>query len=443
MKTLTAEWMGLQKNSRFLFCSNNRAIAAMLVKALQDIGVLTQEDVPQENLARRLVELGPQLLFLDFTVDPSEPKKLLRSAELARLLARIAPNVPRIAVGRESEPEGAIAALRAGITEFVDPSLSADEVGEVARRMLATAAPLAVAGGVRKSVLLLGARPGTGTSTLAVHLAGLVQQRLLQSNVERRVAAGEKPAKTESIDGSLLPLEQRVGVLDLGWPVGDCLLYLNLQSEFDFAEAVRNLRRLDPTLLGAAMAHTKSGISVLALPRDMSGMRGVSQPDSLLLFDRLRQHFGLLVIDAGGSTNPEFVLGLARASEETWLVSDQSVGSLVSLAEMIKEFDQQHIERESLRLVINKYDERYGMTGAQIAERFNIPLAGTLPDRTYSLMCSSNEGRLLHEISERDPYVRSVQLLAEKLCAQPSLPAGRSSWVKNWLPGVQRNISPR
>ena len=41
-----------------------------------------------------------------------------------RLLARIAPGIPRVAVGLLSQPEGAIAALRAGVSDFVDPSVA-------------------------------------------------------------------------------------------------------------------------------------------------------------------------------------------------------------------------------------------------------------------------------------------------------------------------------
>jgi len=265
-----------------------------------------------------------------------------------------------------------------------------------------------------------------------------MQDRMVQINAGRPGAP--KPGKGQ-LDGSGLPLSERVGLLDLGWPVGDCLLYLNLESDFDFAEAVRNLRRLDPTLLGSAMAHTRSGIGVLSMPRDVEQMRGISLSDSLLLFERLRQHYGLLLADAGGFSNAEFVAGLARSAQETWLVTDQSVGALVSLAGLLRELDQQHVDRSHLRLVVNRYDERYGMTAAQIAERFNLELAGTVPDRTLPLMVCTNQGHLLHEDAERDVYVRAVQHLADRLTAEYVAPGSRSGWLSTWLPGVQRRMS--
>ena len=441
MKTHASEWVGLQNSKRFLFCSKGADVAVQLGQALGEMGMLTQESPSTEELARRLAEISPQVVFLDFTLSEDEPGKLFKSAELARLLARIAPTLPRVAVGLLSQPEGAIAALRAGVSDFVDPTIAPQEIKDIVLRLLDAQADGGRADGSRRSVLLLGARPGVGASTLAVHLAHMAQDRLKQAHGARAVASGGKGAKAAAAEpGASLPLSSRVALMDLGWPVGDCQLYLNIGGEFDFSEATRNLRRLDPTLLASAMPHTANGLSVLSLPRDLGLMRDVSQSDSLLVFERMRQHFGVVVADSGGFTNPEFVAGLARASEQNWIVTDQSVGALVSLAGLLQELEQMHVDRRSLGLIVNRYDERYGMTAQQIAERFQLELVGTLPDRTLALMICTNQGHLLHEDAERDIYVRAVQTLVEKLGAEESTPGGRASWLATWLPGVHRRM---
>ncbi|SOE50713.1 Flp pilus assembly protein, ATPase CpaE [Orrella dioscoreae] len=435
MKPHLKEGVALQKSTMFLFCSKDSRVAAQLGEAVGELGLLTQELPAIDRLAPRLVELSPRLVFLDFTPDEDEPGKLLRSADLARMLARIAPQLPCIAVGSLAQAEGPVAALRAGVTDFIDPGSAPYEIRDVVQRVLGAGSRESSRQGGHRGIVLLGARPGVGTSTLAVHLAGLVQERLtLAANVARGGRMPRTPAETR--------LSDRVAMLDLGWPAGDCLLYLNVDSEFDFAEAVRNLRRLDPTLLGTALAHTTGGISVLGLPRDMDAMRSISLSDSLLLFERLRQHFGALITDAGGLSNPEFVAGLARTAQEVWVVTDQSVGALVSLASLLRELESQHVDPGCLQLVVNRYDERYGMTATQIAERFNLPLAGTLPDRTLQLMVCTNQGRLLHEDAERDAYVRAVQALGNRVLAEEtSGSSGRGSWMATWLPGVHKRMN--
>lgn len=433
MKAHTKELAGLQHNACFLFCSHDNQIAALLGAALGELGIVTQEVPAQEKLAQRLAEIAPRLVFLDFTLDPESPGKLLRTADLAKTLARVAPTLPRVAVGIISQPESAIAALRAGVTDFVDPSSDIDEVRAVVQSILtlSTLPGGAATPGLKRSVVLLGARPGVGTSTLAVHLAGLLQDKMTASAQVRHAG----------MTGPQLPLGERVALMDLGWPVGDCQLYMNVNSEFNFIEAVKQLRRLDATLLGSAMAHARNGVSMLSLPKDMAEMRHVSQPDSLLLFERLRENFGMVVADAGGFSHPDFVSGLARTAGETWLVTDQSVGALVSLAGLIKELEDHHVDTHQLKLVVNRYDERYGMTAAQIAERFGLTLVGTLPDRTMPLIVCTNQGKLLHEVSERDAYVRAMSVLVESVLTEPAPNQARGGWLAAWLPNVHRRLS--
>ncbi|MCD0506040.1 pilus assembly protein CpaE, partial [Bordetella petrii] len=131
MKAYSTELTGLQSGIRFLFCSQGDGVAGQLVEALGTLGVLTQECPPVDQLGRRLLDIDPKIIFLDFTLSSNDPGKLLRSADLARTLARVAPNIPRVAVGLLGQPEGAIAALRAGVTDFVDPSIAPHEVRDV------------------------------------------------------------------------------------------------------------------------------------------------------------------------------------------------------------------------------------------------------------------------------------------------------------------------
>src|SRR5690606_20817819 len=222
---------------------------------------------------------------------------------------------------------------------------------------------------------------------------------------------------------------------------GDCQLYLNTQSDFDFVEAVKNLRRLDHTLLASAMASSRDGIGVLALPRELERMRSVSRADSLMLFERLREHYGLLLVDAGGFSNMEFVAGMARTAQQVWLVTDQSVGALVSMAALIRDLQSHEVALGSLYLVVNRYDERYGMTAGQIAGRFGIARAGVVPDRTRARMSCINQGQLLHEQAERDPYVRAVQALVDKIDAMSPSPGARPGWLPSWLAGAYRRLA--
>src|SRR5690606_41600278 len=91
-----------------------------------------------------------------------------------------------------------------------------------------------------------GARARVCTAARAARRAGLAQDRSAQARAAQGGARRDAGADTG------LPLSSRVAVRDRGWPIGDAQLYVNVASDFDFAEATRNLQRLDATLLASA-----------------------------------------------------------------------------------------------------------------------------------------------------------------------------------------------
>mgnify|MGYP001024815092 FL=1 len=427
MNAPSKELASLLDTRRFLFFTGDSSSAQRLAAVLRHDGVVVQEDVVPDRLSARLAELGPQMVLLDFGADDNEPGRLLHASDLARTLARVAPALPVVAVGSMMRPQGAVAALRAGVRDFIDPADEA-EVRDVVRRVLQSHATSGVPGR-GQMVVLLGVRAGLGTTTLAAHLTTMAQVQ------------GEAGQTTDGRPAS--SLRGPAALLDLGLPVADGQLYLNVSGSFHFAEAVRNLRRFDETLVNTALTRSASGVAVISLPRDLAEMRTVSHADSLGLLDRLRQHFGLLVADVGGFANPDFVAGMVRAADQAWIVTDQSVGALVSLADILRDLDGRDVDRARMRLVVNRYDERYGMTAEQIAQRFDVQLLGTLPDRALALMNSTNQGRLLHEVADRDPYVRAVHGLVDSLGAyDQALPPG-AKWLSRWLPNLHKHLVTR
>ncbi len=348
------------------------------------------------------------------------------------MLKRVAPKLPLVAVGSMVRADGMKAAIRAGVHDFIDMHSTHEEALDVIRRVVEQTPTVNVASPQRhgRFVVLLGARIGVGCSTLAAHLSQLGQEMSVAGHPEKAARAPKAPnSKDDKFDTSLLG---HVALLDLGLPSGDGMLYLNTQSQFSFAEAVQNLRRFDETLVHTAVSHAPSGLAVLPLPLDLGDMRSVAAADALALTDRLRAFFDLIVADLGGFSNPAFVASLVRAADEVWLVVDQSVGAIVSLASLLRDLEEKSVERDHLHLVLNRYDPRYGMAADQIAKRFDVPLLATLPDRPLAMLSATNQGKLILDTARSDPYVRALQPLVERLLsAQRTGAAQRQS--SGWL----------
>jgi pilus assembly protein CpaE len=354
---------------------------------------------------------GTPVILLDYSLTQAE-----HSSMLARRLLDGTPGVSLLAVGSLGTDKAGVvlAAMRAGVNEFLDIDAKDEDISELLVKMhcdvrtpVATLAPVPRPRG--RLLLLLGVRPGVGTSTLAAHLGSL--------------ASSEKPSTKKSspdVDGT------QVLLLDLGRPAGDAALYLSLPNEFHYENALKSARRIDATLISTAFSTHDGRLSVLSQTAGTLE-KPADTAELPVLLDRLRLHFDLLLTDVGGLPVSEVPLPLLREADEIWLICDQSIGAMMSLDATLRQLDARDMRDSRLSLVINRHDPGDGVTAAQIASRFNLPLAALLPERSRALRGSANQGQLLHQTAPRDPYVRALRGLLEKLrVANPA--TGRRAW---------------
>lgn len=388
-------------HSRFVLCSDDPILADHLSDVLSAQAQLQTISL-QDALSPQVWERQqPHLVFFDFILESNLPNKFAELGQIIKGLNQTQPNTPQIALGSGEHAISAIQALRAGVNEFIDPGQE-HEILEATRRLLqrhpavtANAVPSQQA----KTLLILGARPGVGASTFSAHLSAYLQDCLNQSN-----------AVTATSDTEI---KQRVCLMDLGWPLADSLIYLNTTAQFRFNDALLNLHRLDATLLNTALTQTKNGLSLLPLPMDLKTLDPFTTQHTKQLFSHFCRYFSHLIIDMSGFENKEIVANFIESSDEIWLITDQSVASLVSLAEQIKTLEKKEISQDNIKLIVNKYNESYGLTDSQIANQFGLTLLATLPDQTKSLLQSSSQGLLLTHTHKKNPYSKKIKSMVK------------------------------
>lgn len=376
----------------FVLASGDGANVRWLSDALAATGAVEAAAPEPGALGQRIAALRPSLVFVDFSGGRIDAAN--RAVQAVRASWPLA---PVIAVGKLAEPESAIAALRAGVRDFIDLAGAANEAVRIAREALESVAQTPARHG--RLTVLLGSRIGVGVSTLAAHLGVTLHKR--------GARAGRQAA-----------------LVDLGLPAGDGMLYLDTRSEFDFVEAVRNLRRFDETFVHTALARHASGLALTTLSPDLSALRTVSHASSVALLTRLRAFFDQQIVDLGGFSNVEFVAQVAQAADEVWLVCDPAIASVVSAAELLRELSAVPFDTGRIGIVVNRYDPRLGLAAEQIAARLALPLIATLPSRRVPLVQAANQGKLLTDIAERDPYVRAVEALAQRIAPHEDALAG-------------------
>jgi len=375
-----------------VLCSDRELLGRLAAKLPANWSVSHQDSAlagPVQHL-----RVPPQtLVLLDF-----HGARAAASVELVQQLRQQRPELPLVAVGSTSvtQVEGVVAALRAGLRDFVDLDADGQEVQNVLRRAAAPVIAVAPETSRRAPLtLLLGVRVGMGTSTLAAHLGVLAQ-------------------RTRGPDAS-----QDVMLLDLAQPAGDLALYLNADSQFHYDEALRSASRIDATLARTALARHASGMALLDRP---SGAEALPAGDPSVLLQRLRGLFCNVLCDLGGSTFRQIPPALLEAADAIWVVTDTAIASLVSLDQVLRQLPASLREKPGLlQLVVNRAHEDEGLSAAQIAQRFELPLLAALPERP-SLRASASHGRLLLEDAPRDPYVRALAPLLARFDPSASTP---------------------
>jgi len=386
----------------------DRELATLLSALLPSLGAVQWLDSAAPASALEPLRDTGCVVLLDY-----RHENAAFSAALTRQLQAQAPELPLVAIGstHADHMDGVVTALRAGLRDLLDLDSAPQDMEAVLRRAAALAAqgrnsaPLPPPARARM-VLLLGVRPGVGSSTLAAHLGVLSEQA-----AARQDTAAE-PAPSSA--GTLL--------LDLGQPTGDLTLYLNVDPTFHFDDALRNAARIDATLARTAMAHHPAGVTLLGQP---PGMEGTALADPGMLMQRLRSVFHTVLCDLGGVPLRQLPVSLLNSADEIWLIADQSIGTLVSLDQMLRHLTQVGARDARLQLVINRHDDASGLSPAQIAARFEVPLLAVLPDRP-TLRSSASHGRLLLQDAPRDPYVRALAPLLSHL--DPTAPAPARGW---------------
>ncbi|AOJ62383.1 fimbrial protein [Burkholderia ubonensis] len=411
----------------FVCASQHDRHIGWLGETLVPAGAVEAAPLDPAALAQRIAGLNPAIVFIDFSgaqVAASAAAAAVRGAH---------PGLPVVALGTLAEPESALAALRAGVRDFIDVSGAAEDALRITRGLLEHAGGGEPANRHGKLVALLGARAGMGVSTLAANLSVWLHKR--------GSAGAADGASIGTSSGGAASLGRQTALVDLGLPTGDSALFLNTRCEFHFVEAVRNLRRIDRTFVNTALTRHASGVALTTLPPNLADLREVSYASCVGLLNRLRAFFDQQLVDLGGFSNREFVAQIAAASDEAWLVCDQNVASIVSAVDLLEGLRDAGVDSGKMRLVVNQYDPALSLTPTQIADRLGVALLATLPARRVPIGQAANQGRLIVDTAERDPYVRALEPLAERLAgaAAPRAASGLSALKRFIQPSSRRS----
>ncbi len=273
-------------------------------------------------------------------------------------LARFAPGKV-LAVGPAADAKLVLRALRAGASDYVDVAELESELEAAVGRLDEAASAPAQPG---RLIAVLSPNGGSGSSTVAANLAATLAKE-----------------------------HKSAGLIDMKLETGDLAALLDLRPTFTMADLCHNAARLDRVMFERSLVKHESGVHLLAPPQRLSDV-GLVRPEGVGLAVTLaRASFPYVVVDLDHSFREEQWVVL-RQCDVVLLVLRLDFSSLRNARRAIGHLEAERIDRDKIRLVVNRFGQPQEVPAAKVEEALGMKIAHSIPEDAKAVNRANNHG---------------------------------------------------
>ena len=296
------------------------------------------------------------------------------------------PDVQVFAVSAYSEPESIIAAMRAGCAEYLLKPVQHERVLEGLARVETKQKKKARTGARGKVITLVGAKGGSGVTSLALHLA----LDLSHQGKRKCILVDQHPA------------------------LGDTSLYLGTgRHQYSFYELASNAERLDEELLRGFLLHHGSGLHVLDSPETVDAMHGAapSAVEHTLAF--LADTYQFVVIDCPPGLN-EGTRACISQSEQVAIVMTAELPSVRNTVRYIEHLSRLGYSSSSIHVVLNRHSKKGPLSDDRIEKALGREISLRVPNSYNEVIRAINAGAPIPSGTKSD-FGAAIQKWAQEL----------------------------
>jgi pilus assembly protein CpaE len=152
-----------------------------------------------------------------------------------------------------------------------------------------------------------------------------------------------------------------VCLIDLDLQFGDVAFQLGMQPKLSIGDLLEASTRLDGDLLRATTIEHASGLKVIAAPREMMPLEGISNDHVLQIVELATREFGTVFIDL--PTNwTNWSLSLVARSDLVMLVTELTVAGLNRARRQLNLIESQDLGALDLRVIVNRFEKSLART---------------------------------------------------------------------------------
>jgi pilus assembly protein CpaE len=353
------------------------------------------------ELGRAGEQAATRVCFIDYD---QEPEQAIRVTE--RLRADY-PDVHVFALSSYSDPERIIVAMRAGCAEYLVKPLEMDRVQEGLVRVEARQKEKTRSKVRGRVIALIGAKGGTGVTTLALHLA------------------------LELIGQS----QRKCLLVDQHETLGDASLYLGTgRHRFSFYELANNTDRLDQELLQGFLLQHGSGLHLLDSPDSIESAHSAPIPAIERTMAFLAESYAHVVVDCAPGLTAAAMACLAQ-SDQVGIVMTAELPCVRNAVRYLEQLGRAQCTG-NIEIILNRYSKRGPLSDDQIEKALGRPISFRIPNSYNEVIRAINTGEPIS--SRKSDFGAAIQKWAGEAIAAgakggrhvPSSPRGWSLFGK-------------
>ncbi len=278
----------------------------------------------------------------------------------------------------------------AGVADYLVKPLTTEALAEALRSALSPQAQISEPQTIQgKLVCVVGARGGSGASTLATNLAATIAR-----------------------DSA-----KKVGLIDLDLQFGTIALLLDVEASRGLREALENPDRIDGMFVDSASSLVGERLHVMATEENINEPAYFDAEQLAAFLSQMRQHYDLIVVDLPLHETGHLWPAIGTANK-LMIVTDLSLSGLRDTGRLIATA-KEYIDTSKMILVANRVgaDKHGSIDQAEFERALERKFDFVVPDDPKAAGASSRAGKAIVDMAKDGKMLGALRKIGESFVA--------------------------
>jgi pilus assembly protein CpaE len=205
----------------------------------------------------------------------------------------------------------------------------------------------------------------------------------------------------------------KVALLDFDLQFGDCAMLLDLSSQNNMTDALRQADRLDGVFLKALMAEHASGVHVLASPSSLNTPTNLQTSAVRRIIDAATEVYDVVIVDLPRDINA-WTIEAMKASTTTFVVLQNNLATIRDARLLVDHLPRCGIEPQRIELINNRAMARAASVSIdQLKQTLKHDKAHRVRNDFETAVAAEDQGIPVSKVDDRSPLSKDVQNLAD------------------------------